>query len=233
MGTLLSGCLSTIEKLENVGKEPPLTSVENPHTSPKYRPITWPLPDPEPEQELYVNSLWQPGSRAFFRDQRASRVGDILRVQVRINDSATLENETTRTRENEQTVQTPVIGGFGRYLLPDLTPNLLSLQGDNETTGTGEIEREETIETDVAAVVTQVLPNGNFVIQGTQEVRVNHEVRELSVKGIVRPEDIDSNNTVQSSQIAEARIVYGGRGNVSDMQAPRWGHQVIDILSPF
>lgn len=231
-GLALSGCASTLEKMQTVGKEPAMTSVANPHVNPNYKPITWPLPNPEPEQELYANSLWQPGSRAFFRDQRANRVGDILRVRVEVNDRAEMENETLRTRDNTQNVTNPILGGFERFVSPSVTP-LLALSGSNETEGRGEIQREDRIETTVAAVITQVLPNGNFVIEGTQEIRVNYEVREVSVKGIVRPQDIDSDNMINSTQIAEARIVYGGRGNVSDLQAPRWGHQMIDILSPF
>ncbi len=228
----LTGCASTIDKLENVGNAPDMTEVENPHVAPEYMPMTWPLPDPQPEERLYANSLWQPGSRAFFRDQRAARVGDILKVKVEIDDRAEVDNETKRTRENDQNVDNPTLAGFERILMPEVTP-LLALGSSNETNGKGEIKREDRIETQIAAVITQVLPNGNFVISGTQEIRVNHEVRELSVRGIVRPQDVDSDNTVDSSQIAEARINYGGRGNISDLQAPRWGHQVIDVLSPF
>ena len=229
---LLAGCANTLDKLENVGKPPPMTEIENPHTSPEYKPMTWPLPNPQAERQQFANSLWQPGSRAFFRDQRAGRVGDILKVKVEINDRAALDNETTRSRSNSQNITNPTLAGLERIIMPESTP-LLALSGNSDTEGTGEIERTERIETEVAAVITQVLPNGNFVISGTQEIRVNSEVRELSVQGIIRPQDVDSNNTIDSSQIAEARINYGGRGNVSDMQAPRWGHQVIDIIAPF
>lgn len=231
----MSACESTLERLEQVGKQPPMKKVENPHTRPGYKPLSWPLPNPEPPSKQYVNSLWQPGARAFFRDQRARRVGDILRVNISIQDKAELDNETKRDRAATETVNVPgMFGGLRNKLLPGSpTDPLFDLSGSTQNDGSGEIKRQEKIETQVAALITQVLPNGNLVIEGSQEVRVNYEIREVSVKGVVRPEDIDADNTIDSTQVAEARIVYGGRGQLTDVQQPRWGHQVIDVLSPF
>ncbi len=234
----LSGCASTLNRLEQVGQEPPLTPTENPRAKPEYQPMSWPLPEPTPPTQRYANSLWQPGARAFFRDQRASRVGDVLTVNIQINDRAELESETERTRNSAENVGAPNIYGL-ETLYGTLTPgtpdpnSLFDITGSTTNTGEGTIEREEQIETKIAAVITQVLPNGNFVIQGSQEIRVNFEVREVAVSGIIRPEDIDSSNMIDSTQIAEARIVYGGRGQIMDVQQPRWGHQVIDAVSPF
>ncbi|NET71302.1 MAG: flagellar basal body L-ring protein FlgH [Sphaerospermopsis sp. SIO1G2] len=235
---LATACGSTLDRLESIGKEPPLTRTDNPQTKPDYAPVTWPLPHPAPPETRYSNSLWQPGARAFFRDQRAARIGDILTVNVTINDRAELANESERTRDVTENIAAPDIYGL-ESLYGTLTPgtpnpqSLFNISGSTTNTGEGSVEREERIETRVAAVITQVLPNGNFVIHGSQEVRVNFEVREIVVSGIIRPEDIGSNNTIASDQIAEARITYGGRGQMTDVQQPRWGHQVIDVLSPF
>lgn len=234
----MAACSSTLDRLEQIGSPPPMTKVEDPTTQPGYKPMTWPLPETPPKDSQYSNSLWQPGARAFFRDQRAARVGDILRVRIAIDNRAEVKNDTDRTRDSTEAVGAPKVFGLEgklKYLTPG-TPepdNLFDITGSSSSAGTGEIKREERIETEVAALITQVLPNGNYVIDGSQEIRINHEIREVSVKGVVRPQDIDSDNTIDSSQVAQARIVYGGRGVLSDVQQPRWGQQAIEVLSPF
>lgn len=236
--SLLSGCASTLDRLEQVGQPPKLSKLADPTTDPNYKPMSWPTPTqpaPEPRQ---ANSLWQPGARAFFRDQRAARVGDILRVKIAIKDKAELNNETQRKRDTKENIGAPNVFGLERKLgvltpgTPDPTA-LFDITGKTDNKGTGTVSRQEKIETQIAATITQVLPNGNFVIQGSQEMRINFEIREVAISGIVRPQDIDSDNTVDSSQVAEARVVYGGRGQLTDVQQPRWGSQVIDVLSPF
>lgn len=234
---LLSAC-GKFEQIENIGKTPELKQVTNPIEERDYQPVTWPLPESNSPSRSYAGSLWQQGSRHFFRDQRAARVGDIVRVRVQIQDQAALENETERERVNNETLNAPNLFGLESAvygLIPgnqDPT-NLLTLQGNNNGSGRGSTERTERIETQVAALVTQILPNGNMVVKGSQEIRVNFEVREVSIAGVIRPEDIDADNTIESNKIAQARISYGGRGQITDMQQPRWGNQVIDILSPF
>ncbi|MGH6915034.1 MAG: flagellar basal body L-ring protein FlgH, partial [Geminicoccales bacterium] len=184
------------------------------------------------------NSLWRTGSRAFFKDQRASNVGDIVTIVVNIDDNATLRNTSARSRTNMENAAADAFLGYEQslhQLLPEAVDptNLVELNSRTNNEGAGEISRDEAIEVKVAAVVTQILPNGNLVVQGRQEVRVNYEIRELEVAGVIRPQDITSDNTISSDKIAEARIAYGGRGHISDVQQPRYGQQVYDVLFPF
>lgn len=237
----LSACGDTLRKLDQIGEQPPLTKVENPQTRPDYKPLSWPLPDPEGATARTSNSLWQPGARGFFRDQRATRVGDILRVTINIDDSAEFDNSSSSNRTSSDNASVNALGGLERKigkLIPfkgiSTDPaNLIDITGNTQNNSDGNIDREEQIEAQVAALVTQVLPNGNLVIEGTQEILVNFEVREISVRGVIRPQDITADNSVDSAQIAQARIVYSGRGRISDTAQPRWGSQAVEILSPF
>lgn len=237
--TVLSACESTLEKLDRIGQAPKQAEVVNPQEKADYKPMTWPMPETQPPQKQYANSLWQPGARAFFRDGRAARVGDILKVSIKINDKAEVNNETQGKRDINDQAKAPKLAGFEDKLvhfLPGakLDPaNVLNITGANDVKGKGTIKRKEQIETQVAALITQVLPNGNFVIEGKQEMNINNELREISIKGVIRPQDISSDNSVESTQIAEARITYGGRGQLSDVQQARWGGQLIDVISPF
>jgi flagellar L-ring protein precursor FlgH len=114
-----------------------------------------------------------------------------------------------------------------------LPGRLITADSTATSDGKGTIQRQESLTTNIAAVVTQILPNGNMVVEGKQEIRVNFEKRQLIVAGIVRPEDIQSDNTIDSSKIAEARIAYGGQGQITNIQQPPYGQQVMDVLLPF
>lgn len=232
----LSAC-GTYQRLTQLGSTPQLTEIRNPQQDPNYRPVTLPMPKAESDNRQ-ANSLWRPGARAFFKDQRAAQTGDILTVVIDINDKAALSNSTNRSRTNKESSALNGLLGFENNLhkyLPNQVDNanLLGLDGATTNTGAGKIDRGEEITLKVAAIVSQILPNGNLVIHGKQEVRVNYEVRELQIAGIVRREDIASTNTISYEKIAEARISYGGRGLITDVQQPRYGNQVIDILFPF
>jgi flagellar L-ring protein precursor FlgH len=232
--TLASGC-SSIDRLSAIGEKPALTSIENPTAQPGYKPVQMPMPKPEPASYA-ANSLWRNGSRAFFKDQRAHQVGDILTVTVNFTDKANIANETQRSRTNKEDsgvtdfLGSKLLSGNAAKVLPG---KVITADSTASSDGKGSVQRQENLQTSVAAVVTQVLPNGNLVVEGKQEIRVNFEVRELVVAGIVRPEDIQSDNTIDSSKIAQARIAYGGRGQITDVQQPRYGQQVLDVLLPF
>jgi flagellar L-ring protein FlgH len=229
-----SGC-SAINRLSQIGETPKLTEIQNPTTQPGYKPVSMPMPKPE-TVSYSPNSLWRNGSRSFFKDQRAHQVGDILTVTVNITDQADFANETQRDRTSkEDSGITDFIGAktLGTQAQKVLPGRILTTDSTSQYDGKGSVQRKETLQTNVAAVVTQVLPNGNLVVEGKQEIRVNFEMRELIVAGIVRPEDIQSDNTIDSSKIAQARISYGGRGQISDFQQPRYGQQVMDVLLPF
>src|SRR5919206_4900181 len=231
--SVASGC-SSIDRLSQIGEQPKLTAIENPTAQPGYKPVQMPMPKPE-VASYNANSLWRNGSRAFFRDQRAARVGDLLTVTVNITDKANLSNETQRSRTSKENSNiTDFIGAKTITQSNKILPgNLLATDSISSADGKGSVNRQESLTTNVAAVVTQVLANGNLVVEGKQEIRVNYEIRELIVAGVVRPEDIQSDNTIDSTKIAQARIAYGGRGQIMDVQQPRYGQQVMGVLLPF
>jgi flagellar L-ring protein FlgH len=231
--SVAGGC-SSIDRLSQIGETPKLSSIDNPTAAPGYKPVQMPMPKPE-AVSYNANSLWRNGSRSFFKDQRAHQIGDLLTVTVNITDQANFANETQRSRT--VTEDSGITAFLGSNLLTGkntaLPGRLLTADATSNSDGKGSIQRQETLQTNIAAVVTQLLPNGNLVVEGKQEVRVNFEMRELIVAGIVRPEDIQSDNTIDSSKIAQARIAYGGHGQISDIQQPRYGQQVMDVLLPF
>jgi flagellar L-ring protein FlgH len=234
IASLAGGC-SAVDRLSQIGEQPKLSAIENPTTQPGYKPVQMPMPKPE-TVSYNPNSLWRNGSRSFFKDQRAHQIGDLLTVTVNITDQANFANETQRQRTaTEDSGITAFLGSavLGQSAKNALTGRLFQADSNSQTDGKGSIVRQETLQTNVAAIVTQVLPNGNLVVEGKQEIRVNYEKRELIVAGIVRPEDIQSDNTIDSSKIAQARIAYGGHGEISDIQQPRYGSQVMDVLLPF
>ena len=236
LAVLLSGC-GSLQRLSEVGRPPAMTPSSDPTADPSYRPITMPMPRPQSDP-AEANSLWRQGSRAFFKDQRAANVGDIVTVLVNITDNADLKNETSAVRNGSEGLGVPNLFGlersttrvFGQGVSP---ASLVSTTTANSSTGTGAIKRNETVTLRLAGIVTQVLPNGNLAVAARQEVRVNSELRNLQVSGVIRPQDIASDNTVHHDRMAEARISYGGRGQLTDVQQARYGQQLLDILLPF
>ena len=232
----LSGC-GALTRLSEVGRPPSMTPSGDPTADPSYRPISMPMPRGQTET-AEANSLWRAGSRAFFKDQRAAAVGDIVTVLVNITDAANLSNQSAASRSGDESLGVPGLFGLQaalpRILSRAVNPSaLVSANSKGASTGTGSIKRAEAVTLRLAGVITQVLPNGNLALAARQEVRVNSELRELQVSGVIRPQDIGSDNTVQHDRLAEARIAYGGRGQLTNVQQPRYGQQVLDIILPF
>lgn len=233
---LLSAC-GAGERIANIGKAPDLSPIDNPAETGEYTRVAMPMPAVQPDIRQN-NSLWGGNKQTFFKDQRASDVGDILTVMIEIDDEAELENETERSRSASEGVGLNNMLGLESQLtkvLPEgvIGADLVDADSTSSTRGQGSTERDEEVSVKLAATVTQILPNGNMVIQGRQEVRVNFEKRVLELAGVIRPEDILTDNTISYDKIAEARISYGGKGQITDVQQPRYGQQVYDILFPF
>ena len=242
LGLLLLSCAtlgacSTADRISKIGEAPEMSKIANPTAQKNYQPVSLPMPTPI-KIIKEKNSLWASNRQTFFKDQRANNVGDIITVLISIKDKVTLDNETERTRTSGEDSNMGALLGYEQALntlLPQSIVNtdLTDFDSTSNHKGTGSIERKEKIETKMAALVTQILPNGNMVIHGKQEILVNFEKRILGIDGVIRPEDISVANTISYEQIAEARIVYGGEGQISDMQQPRYGQQLYDIIFPF
>jgi flagellar L-ring protein FlgH len=217
---------------------------------PQLRPVATPaqltggeqqsMPQPQPAQyeARRPSSLWQSGSRSFFNDQRATDIGDIITVEIEIDDSAEISNSSNRQRSSQTSAGVSNFFGLeqsvGQLFNNAFDPEtMIGAQADSDQNGSGAINREEKIEFTMAAVIVDRLPNGNLVVAGRQEVRINGELREITVSGIIRPEDVTANNTISQTQIAEARISYGGRGQLSAVQRPNWGQRIGDAISPW
>lgn len=245
LAAALSGC-GAVGHLKAVGKAPKLTAMdESPNPAVEASlglqgaanraggPSSAPVIAPPPSA-----SLFRTGGGAFFHDQRAGRIGDILTVLINIADKAAVDNSTTRSRGGSEKagvsallgLQTPLASVLPGAVDPS---KLVDTSSTSASNGAGKTSRSETINMTIAATVVGVMPNGNLLIRGKQEVRVNFELRELVVSGIVRPEDIARDNSIHHTQIAEARISYGGRGQLTDAQQARWGQQIYDALFPF
>jgi flagellar L-ring protein precursor FlgH len=227
-GAALSGC-SAVDRVQRIGEAPSLAAVGNPAG----QQIVAEIPRPQPITHI-DNSLWQPGAQSFFHDPRAMHIGDVITVNVSVTDTAKLQNTTSRSRTNSDNAGLTNFFGLEKALPSSIDPtNIVKMGSDNSNVGAGSIQRAENISMTLAALVAQVLPNGNLVIDGHQQVRVNNELRDMRLSGIVRREDITQDNTVSLSQIAEARVIYGGQGTMSDVQQPRYGSQLFDIVMPW
>ncbi len=239
---LLAG-LTACDRLQGIGKAPQFSSTGSTNSS---------IPPFDPERQAMLayggptalglsddeSSLWRSGPASLFGDRRARNRGDIVTIVIEIDDQAEIKNSSDRSRSASEDLSIPSLVGIPQIVdqvLPEgaSLDQAANLTSSSATTGSGSVRRNEKIMLRVAATVTEVLPNGHLVVQGNQEVRVNFELRDLQVAGIVRPEDISRRNEITYDKIAGARISYGGRGQISDVQQPRYGQQAAEILLPF
>jgi len=222
----LAGCA---EQFRDVGVTPALSPVGSGVSGAEtLHPAQFP---PAYPQRSSAFSLWDEGSSNLFRDANAKRIGDLVTIEIKLNDKAQLGNTSDRSKEakvkNTLDFLANVFGGSAD------ANGAFNVESTSSAKGSGTIDRSEKIQFSVAAVVTGVLPNGNLVIRGSQEFRVNYELRQIEIAGIVRPNDITRDNVVSYDKIAEARISYGGRGRQSEIQQPSVVHQIYDLGKPF
>lgn len=229
-------------RLNDIGVEPTFTQVGHSQgfmtgVDPKHSSVA--VPKPSATRPSYADgSLWNSGPSSLFGDRRARSLGDIMTIVIEISDEASINNSSNRARSGSEDLSVPNLLGIPQILnksLPDGADlnSAVGLSSSSSSSGNGSVSRNEEITLRVAATVVDVLPNGHMVVQGNQEVRVNFELRDLQVAGIVRPEDISRRNEITYDKIAGARISYGGRGQISDVQQPRAGQQLVDSILPF
>lgn len=228
-----SGC----SRIKSVGQAPDLTPVSGSY---EHRAMTIkPLPETlEPEAPGQAASLWSGNRGSLLGDQRAASQGDILTVVIEIDERAEISNSTSRQRDGSENLSIPGLVGIPQRINENLPAgasldSAVNTSSSSSSSGTGSVRRNEKLTLRIAATVVEVLGNGVLRVEGSQEVRVNFELRELLVTGYVRPADISRKNEVTYDKIASARISYGGRGQITDVQQPRYGQQVADIILPF
>ncbi|MGB0959139.1 MAG: flagellar basal body L-ring protein FlgH [Halocynthiibacter sp.] len=228
---------ASCKRLENIGKTPDLSSTTG--SNEQYAMMATPIPETtRTSMPSDHASLWSKNRHSLLGDRRAAGRGDIVTVSIEINDKAEISNTSSRGRDGSESMQIPNLLGIPQRIRENTgsrvdLANALQTKSKSSSSGTGSIKRNEKLTLKVAATVIDVLQNGILRIQGSQEIRVNFELRELLISGYVRPEDISRKNEITYDKIASARVSYGGRGQISDMQQPRYGQQISDVLLPF
>ncbi|NOD35503.1 MULTISPECIES: flagellar basal body L-ring protein FlgH [unclassified Ruegeria] len=229
--------LSTCGRLDHLGKPPSFTPNED---SPEQVAMLWPgLPlHTQPQRNVDRSSLWSGGQQSLLGDQRAIKKGDILTVVIELDEEAEISNDTRRSRSGSEELGVGSFFGLPQRVQKNLPEGAsldeaVAIESDSSSSGRGSVRRNEKLTLRVAATVLDVLPNGVLAISGSQELRVNFELRELLVAGYVRPQDISRQNEITYDKIASARVSYGGRGQITDVQQPRYGQQILDSLLPF
>lgn len=234
---VISAALHGCSRVGHIGTEPDFTPNEK--TAESQAMTFAALPTELPSvHEIDRASLWQAGSASLLGDQRAVRRGDILTVVIEIDEAAEISNSSSRSRSGSEQLQIPQLAGIPQRVDPGLPDgaslaDAVSLNSSAKSGGDGSVRRKEKLTLRLAATIVRTMPNGVLEISGTQQVRVNFELRELFVSGFVRPEDISRTNEITYDKIAGAQISYGGRGQITDVQQPRYGQQILDVVLPF
>lgn len=237
MAVTLMVSVTACGRVDHLGKPPGFT----PNTeSPEHVAMLWPgLPlHTQPQRRVDQSSLWSGGKQSLLGDRRAIKKGDILTVVIEIDEEAEISNDTARSRSGSESLGIPQLFGLPQRAADHLPPgaslaDAVEVDSLSQSKGKGSVKRKEKLTLRVAVTIVDVLPNGVLSISGSQELRVNFEMRELLVSGFVRPEDISRQNEITYDKIASARVSYGGRGQITDVQQPRYGQQVLDMVLPF
>ncbi|CAO5678696.1 MAG: Flagellar L-ring protein [Holosporales bacterium] len=233
---LLVGCAA--QKLSEIGESPKLSQIQNPTMMQGYAPISMPMPAPTPVEHR-MNSLWQTGSKAFFKDQRACKMGDLITVNVLIDNKESTSFTPSISRNSTMNTSASALLGFDKKIANALPSGFnpangwVSTESKPSHSGTGKYDLQDKIQFNVAGTVLQILPNGNMVVKGRTEIKLLNDIREIELTGIVRRSDIASDNSITSDKVAELRIVYTGRGDIADVANKPWGHKVVDNIMPF
>lgn len=228
LAALAGGCAVDVRE---IGREPKLAPIGAGMWSDHVEVVAPPVGRVSPVSQ---GSIWQPKGADLFRDARASRPGDVVTVKISIDDKASVDTKSNRSRKSTRDAgfDLEYNMSFPSFSTAGSADGKVELDGTTSTDGKGKTSRSESIDLRIAAIVSEVLPNGNLVVSGSQEVLVNYELRVVSVAGVIRPSDIGSDNTIPYDKVAEARIAYGGRGRIMEVQQPGWGQQIVDIISP-
>lgn len=220
-----------------IGEAPDFTPVQG--STEQYAMLSPGLPiTADRRQHVDRSSLWTAGQQSLLGDRRAAKRGDIVTVVVEIDDEAEIKNSSSRSRSGQESMNLPHLFGIPQRVNRNMPEGAsmdeaVSLGSTSDSSGDGSVRRNEKLTLRIAATVMDTLPNGVLVIEGRQEVRVNFELRELLVTGFARPEDISRMNEITYDKIASARISYGGRGQISEVQQPRYGQQILGRILPF
>ncbi|MDH3262676.1 MAG: flagellar basal body L-ring protein FlgH [Paracoccaceae bacterium] len=237
LAALAALSLASCGRLSEVGRAPSFTPTEGSNEYFAMNAAGLPR-ETQPHRSQDDASLWNASRESLLGDRRAAARGDILTVVIEIDERAEISNQSDRSRSGQEQMGIPSLFGIPQRInesLPDgasMDP-AVEFGSSGSYSGQGAVRRREKLTLRVAATIIEVLANGVLRIEGSQEVRVNFEMRELIVTGYVRPEDISRQNEITYDKIAAARIAYGGRGQITDVQQPRYGQQVADIVLPF